>query len=708
MSIGSSKQSVKLPNGLNELLSDEFNAAEYVNSFLKETRPGEELRKLQSLRSQLNTSSNAASEQIKDIVFDHYKQFIDTSKEISSLEREIYELSSLLTDQKSVLEGLMEMCGQDRRSSCSVSIHSAGNVQQTPLQSLVHRVEGVADVLNHLKPTEKVLLMSEMTLLDENTMEQQQPLLLVLLTETFIIARPSSSGNRLRFQLSSSHRLDKVAIVNVKRASTEHSYAELIIQLLIFPEQLYVKCESARVKRQWLEGVESAKRALEQEKSLQRQATIRAKRRKSSSTPHPDDPRARLQKYAQSQINAVIHEGREAYETNAGIEDEPNVEDRKWLEEILEEIQEVITHRHMDEAVEMLSEWKQCGCKDVELNSKFTEVEKEVVRMLSDDIRRPHHGGARALSKPLSLLKQLNRATYATDLYLKRRSTFLSAKARELTISEDPLSYVRQVAKMFVNEILDVLNEFKTQPTEYCLVQQWSCGEMSLLLSLIRRHVIEVAPTMAVLARTWSILLVECDRLADAGIDLSFEVHRLLAPSLRTALETNFANIIESIRLRIQEEQWQPYNLESEANLNRYLEEMSDVGFTLDWCLSSQPPYSLNVSQSGCHFSRVAYSLSRDLAHLRSSSHLCELTDSFIRLLWTNYCKCLTEAPQSEVHSLTCQFMMNQVVPLCEKAYGDDQEDGILRSLIHSQFPRLARFERKPSSGSEDEEVANV
>lgn len=75
--------------------------------------------------------------------------------------------------------------------------------------------------------------MSEMTLLDENTMEQYHPIFLVLLSETFIIAAPSDSSGRLRFQLSSTHRLENVAIVNVKRAQTQHSYAELIIQVNI-------------------------------------------------------------------------------------------------------------------------------------------------------------------------------------------------------------------------------------------------------------------------------------------------------------------------------------------------------------------------------------------------------------------------------------------------------------------------------------------
>lgn len=48
-------------------------------------RPGEEAKKLQTLRQTLTARSNITADHIKDIVFDHYKQFIDTSKEISSI-----------------------------------------------------------------------------------------------------------------------------------------------------------------------------------------------------------------------------------------------------------------------------------------------------------------------------------------------------------------------------------------------------------------------------------------------------------------------------------------------------------------------------------------------------------------------------------------------------------------------------------------------
>ena len=60
-----------------------------INDFLRKLRSGEEVRKLQQLRTSLNAKNASSSEAIKDIVFERYRQFIDTSKEVS---REFYIL----------------------------------------------------------------------------------------------------------------------------------------------------------------------------------------------------------------------------------------------------------------------------------------------------------------------------------------------------------------------------------------------------------------------------------------------------------------------------------------------------------------------------------------------------------------------------------------------------------------------------------------
>ncbi|CAD5208560.1 unnamed protein product [Bursaphelenchus xylophilus] len=674
--------------------SEEFNGAQFVNDILNNSRPGEEVKKLHKLKSKLNAESNTASEQVKDIIFDHYRQFIDTSKEVASLEREIYELSTLLTDQKALIENLMDLCGQEKGSICSVSLHSGNNNQQNPLQLLMHKVEGIADELNRLKPNEKIILQSEFTLLSENTMEPVHTVFLVLLSETFFICYPSNNP-KMKFTFSSAHRLDSVAVVNVKRAAIENPFAELIMQLMIFPEQLYLKCDSPRLKKQWLEGIENAKRALEKEKNLHRQATIRAKRRKSSAAAHPLDPRDRLSGIKSQNSEAIQEEDQEKIEA-----------DMEWLRGLENDLQEEISHRHMEDAVDLLMDAKQAKCTDPELSARIASYEKQIIKMLSDEIKRPGalHGGAKALHRPLTLLKTLGRSTYAIDLYLKRRSSALSQRAREFTISEEPLSYVRHVSTVFISAILEVIKEFKSQIDDYCLVVQWACSELSLLLSLIRRHVLEVAPTMAVLTNAWRILAGELEVLRYEGLDLSFEVNRLLAPSLRTALEGNFTNIIESTRLRIQEERWQPFNLETESNLNRYLEEMSDLGLCIDWAILPHQPNSLSISQSGCEFARVARSLSRDLSLLKSSGHLRELSIDFIRTLWSDYCELLAQPINNEVHNFTCKFIVNQLIPLCEEIYRED----LIRILLQKRFPILLKYVDRPLERLDSHEEEDV
>jgi hypothetical protein len=72
--------------------------------------------------------------------------------------------------------------------------------------------------------------------------------------------------------------LDSLALVNVKRTPStnfDDSPDLNILQLLVFPEHLYFRCECSRVKRDWLESVEEAKRRQHEERALVRQATIR-------------------------------------------------------------------------------------------------------------------------------------------------------------------------------------------------------------------------------------------------------------------------------------------------------------------------------------------------------------------------------------------------------------------------------------------------
>lgn len=114
-----------------------------------------------------------------------------------------------------------------------------------------------------------------MELLNSNTMESVHNILLVLFRNSLIIGHPSSAGSKYPFQMIANHSLDNIAIVNFKSHNSNSNNEKHILQLLIFPEQLYVRCENARIKKEWLESIEEAKKKREQAKSHVRQATIK-------------------------------------------------------------------------------------------------------------------------------------------------------------------------------------------------------------------------------------------------------------------------------------------------------------------------------------------------------------------------------------------------------------------------------------------------
>ncbi|PIO62194.1 hypothetical protein TELCIR_16259, partial [Teladorsagia circumcincta] len=438
----------------------------------------------------------------------------------------------------------------------------------------------------------------------------------------------------------------------------------------------YYRCDSARVKKMWLDELERAKRDILHEGILVRQSTIRGKR-------ISVQERVKRAEDTPSTANSLR-------ETEEG---EVNQEEIAWLQELPAELDDCIAHRDLDQAVELIHEWKQCSTKDPNIDAQLKIRENQIVQLLSDDVRRPGavHGGPRAMKKARTLLSQLGRGmislyfskiplihkcnysgTYAMDLYLRRRSALQRAAVKDIAVSEEPLSYVRQLCTLFSAAVTDVASEFHSQPQYYCQVLQWCSGELSVLLSLVRRHVIEVAPAMTVLAFTWGILMKTMDELTSMGVQLTFEVHRLLAPALEAAIETNFSNIMQGVKLRMSEERWRPYVLESDSALTRLVEELSDVGLNIDWTVAADSRAAVLLSPHAIHFAH------RRLVHL------------------------VIDAPMSFGMNIFVICLRRYVLPLCESTlYQDDEQNDVLTRLLADNYPKLVPY----AKDSEDEAV---
>ena len=101
-----------MSDGLARVLSQPgFDAEGFVN---KVSRGGE--GDLDVTRQKIQSLADDTALALKKNVYNNYSQFIETAKEISILEGEMYQLSHMLTDQKSVMTSLIELSITGRSS----------------------------------------------------------------------------------------------------------------------------------------------------------------------------------------------------------------------------------------------------------------------------------------------------------------------------------------------------------------------------------------------------------------------------------------------------------------------------------------------------------------------------------------------------------------------------------------------------------------
>ena len=83
----------------------DYDPTKYVSEISQRCVGGEEV--LQQ-RKVIQAVADDTNNQLKKNVYQNYSQFIETAKEISHLETDMYRLSHMITEQRKLLTGLLE------------------------------------------------------------------------------------------------------------------------------------------------------------------------------------------------------------------------------------------------------------------------------------------------------------------------------------------------------------------------------------------------------------------------------------------------------------------------------------------------------------------------------------------------------------------------------------------------------------------------
>lgn len=106
---------------------------------------------LRQQRAKIQELANSTSAQLKRNVYQNYMQFIETAKEISHLESEMYQLSQLLSEQRSLLSTLGStrtgVVFEEPSESQQENSHDSVSKEEEQKQKLIQLIKNVEGAL---------------------------------------------------------------------------------------------------------------------------------------------------------------------------------------------------------------------------------------------------------------------------------------------------------------------------------------------------------------------------------------------------------------------------------------------------------------------------------------------------------------------------------------------------------------------------------
>lgn len=486
-----------------QLESGGFAAAEYVKQ-LSQQSDGD--RDLQEHRQRIQALQEETAQSLKRNVYQNYRQFIETAREISYLESEMYQLSHILTEQKGIMEAvtqaLLLQADRDdpalgaRRAAAAdpflpLSAKEAAASEegrQRTLTTLLEKVEGCRDLLPE-SPGKYLVYNGDLLEYDADHMAQIQRVHAFLMNDCLLVAT-ALPNRRGAYRYDALYPLEGLAVVNVK----DNPPMKDMFKLLMFPESRIFQAENAKIKKEWLEVLEETKRnrALSEKRRLEQEALPR---------PAPTPP-----------------ESTNPFEEEEEEEEEPSAEEEavdlslEWIQELPEDLDVCIAQRDFEGAVDLLDKLNEyLADKPVsqpvkELRAKVDERVRQLTDVLVFELSpdRSLRGGPRATRRAVSQLIRLGQSTKACELFLKNRAAAVHTAIRQLRIEGATLLYIHKLCHVFFTSLLETAREFEMDFAGnngcYSAFVVWARSSMRMFVDAFSKQVFDSKESLSTAA----------------------------------------------------------------------------------------------------------------------------------------------------------------------------------------------------------------
>ena len=508
--------------------SEKFDLPSYVKDVVSKYDNSAEIKQH---KQKVQRVAEKTSKELKQNVYKNYELFIDTSKEISSLEAEMYQLSHLLHEHKKLTDALQDLSLMEERGGQQLGGEGGG--EQTEKQSiatLLETVEG-GSIVTEVSGRHLVHF-GHLTELNQESCEQLGTITAFLLNDSLMVASHiKRRRGPVRYKFQALYELDNMAIVNVKDTDTLH-YA---FKILMFPDSHLYQAQNFEDKQNWMLMIESAK---EQHKAAVDAAKKEAMRRTQQQS-------LDMSISSLSRSFARDSEARQAEKKQAELE-----EAAEWLKDIPERLDVFIAQRDFDEAVSLIEETKLC-LKDISDTHAFRDVRarlshrinklsailmKELEASPSGSLR----GGPRAARRAVGLLIRLGFSAKACELFLENYRQIIQRDLDDVKMEGMISLYISNFAATFFMGLRNAATEFERAFGEndgsysafivWCNKQLQSFAKQSSDTMFPQ----EGADSLPLSAVTDCITAIkkECASLHSSGMDFDFVLMQLYHPHL--------------------------------------------------------------------------------------------------------------------------------------------------------------------------------
>ena len=468
---------------------------------------------LQQHKKHVQSVADQTAQKLKQNVYQNYALFIDTSKEISSLEAEMYQLSHLLHEHEVLTHNLqaLSMTGDDRGTA---QVESTEKHEKHSIASLLEMVEGCSSVTEvHGR---YLVHSSHVVELDQESYEAVQLVRAFLLNDSLMIGSLiKKRRGPVRYRFEALYELDNMAVVDVK----DSDVVQNAFKILMFPDSHLYQAEHLDSKREWIRLLESTKQKHKAAwEAVKPEASVFS-RRQAGSNQEKEKPR----------------EGDARQVEGMSVD---------WLKDVPETLDVYIAQREFGQAVTLIEGTKahlkdfsdSHALRDVRarLNHRINQLSKVLMKELEASPSGSLRGGPRAARRAVGLLLRLGRSAKACELFLENHSQIIRRGMEDVKMEGTTSLYIGNLSSAFFaglrNAASEFVRAFGDNNGSYSAFIVWCHNQLRYFTRKSVPLIFDNVRSMGRPAECLAVTYKECDTLSSIGIDLTFALRNLYHP----------------------------------------------------------------------------------------------------------------------------------------------------------------------------------